>query len=307
MSPYRSLTLSVLFGLGASIASPAPQPHIIVVNGSDPRGFATAQWLTMLQSRLSPGEYDSVKVLRHTRTVAEESWASLIESEATVWPARTAIVRAAFDSIQIDTVTIVIGDRGADDAFATDSETIGFDVSALQRAYGDVAAAGNRDRLDRIFLHEFSHLLQKRTPAAHAFIVRAPIDEAIRREWIEGLGNYYSLSADWLPDSGGPSALARQTLADLQPVFVSRMTALACARGTDADSLMRGLSSGPFARKWGALPVALWLADEVRIRPNALRAFNRAGPNVIWTLAERHLPPPLADSLHEARTRAKSC
>lgn len=281
----------------------APAPRVIVVDGSDPSGLATARWLTMLRQRLSPAEYDSVKSLRHARTPEEADWRRLIDWRATDWASGTAVVRAAFDPVRLDSVVIVVGDRGAEDAFADDSLTIGFDLAALQRAYGNAAGDINRERLDRIFRHEFAHVLQKRTGGGRRFTPRSPLEEALLREWTEGLGNYFSLSADWLPSATGPSARAKAVLDELAPVFVSRMAALACARGAVADSLMKGLSSGPFAKKWGALPVALWLAEESRGGPAALRGFNRAGPDAVWLLADRHLPPGLATKLRQSRRR----
>jgi hypothetical protein len=305
--PAGAIALALTVAMGDSLAQTPPAPRIVVIDGSDSSGRATAAWLTMLRDRLSPTEYDSVKSLHHTRSPAEAAWKGLIESRAGQWSRGTDVVRAAFDPLDLNSVIIVVGDRGAEDAFAHDSQTIGFDLAALQQAYGDAMNPGNAERLDRIFRHELSHVLQKIAAGSHPFIPRSSLDEAVRREWTEGLGNYFSLSADWLPAADGPSATARGALAELQPVFASRMASLACARGRTADSLMKGLSSGPFAKKWGALPVALWLAEESRARPAALREFTRAGPDAVWRLADRHLPPNLADSVRAARRRSDAC
>jgi hypothetical protein len=300
------LAMAIL-ALSATLAVAQQPVRVIVVDGSDPDGRATPQWLAMLRERLEPAEFDSVKVLRHVRTPAEQAWRQLVASRAAGWQASIRTVAAAFDAIAIDSVVVVTGDRGAEDAFPHDSVTIGFDLAALSGAYGDAGAAVNPERLDRIFRHEFSHVLQKRTAAWRNFVPASSLDEAILREWTEGLGNYFSLSPDWLPTPRGHTATGQAALGELTPVFVSRMSALACARGAMADSLMKGLSSGPFAKKWGALPVALWLAKEFQRNPAALRDFTRGGPAAVWSLADRNLPPDLALRLREARQRSASC
>lgn len=307
MIPAGAMALGLALTAKTSVAQTQPAPRMVVIDGSDSSGRATPVWLTMLRDRLSATEYDSVRSLHHARTPEEAAWKRLIESRASQWSRGTDVVRAAFDPVDLDSVVIVAGDRGAEDAFAHDSLTIGFDLAALQQAYGDAGIPANAERLDRIFRHELSHVLQKRAAGAHQFIPRSSLEEAIRREWTEGLGNYYSLSADWLPGRDGRSTTAQAALAELQPVFASRMASLACAHGRAADSLMKGLSSGPFAKKWGALPVALWLAEDSRARPAALREFTRAGPEAVWTLADKHLPPNLADTLRAARRRSNSC
>jgi hypothetical protein len=306
--PQMKAGLAVaILALSATLAVAQRPVRVIVVDGSGPDGRATPQWLAMLHARLDPPEFDSVKVLRHARTPAEQAWKQLVVSRAAGWQSSIRTVAAAFDSIAIDSVVVVTGDRGAEDAFAHDSVTIGFDLAALSRAYGDAGAAVNPERLDRIFRHEFSHVLQKRIAAWRDFVAASPLDEAILHEWTEGLGNYFSLSADWLPTARGHTAAGQAALVELTPEFVSRMSALACARGAAADSLMKGLSSGPFAKKWGALPVALWLATEMRSNPMALRNFTRGGPSRVWSLADRNLPPDLALRLREARQRSASC
>jgi hypothetical protein len=296
-----------MVSLSATLSLAQRPVRVIVVDGSGTDGRATPQWLAMLHERLDPAEFDSVKALRHTRTPAEQAWKQLIASRAAGWEPGIRTVQAAFDSIAIDSVVVVTGDRGAEDAFAHDSVTIGFDLAALAGAYGDAGAPVNAERLDRIFRHEFSHVLQKRTAAWRGFVPASPLDEAILHEWTEGLGNYFSLSGDWLPTARGHTAAGQAALAELTPVFVSRMSALACARGAAADSLMKGLSSGPFAQKRGALPVALWLAKELRSNPAALRDFTSGGPAAVWALANRNLPPDLALRLRQARRRSASC
>jgi hypothetical protein len=184
---------------------------------------------------------------------------------------------------------------------------MGMDLSAMQRVYGDAGGAENRDRVNRFFRHEYVHTLQKRWLARHPFVPRSFLERAVLDAWAEGLGNYYSLSSSWQPKGNVPSPATAQALAELGPRFVTRMTGLPCADSATAQSLLAGLSSGPFTQKWGALPVALWLLAEESARPGALHAFAIGGPPAAWLLAERHLPRAWSDSLAAARRRDAEC
>lgn len=283
-------------------------PTVTVVYGTTADGGATDLWLAILRRRLAAQAYDSVAPLIRPILPEEQAWAALIETRARAWPAEVAPLEALFPGIPSRPIRVVLGNRGAEDAFTHDSLTIGFDLAALVRAYGSASAADNAERLDRFFRHETIHTLQKRWLAQHPFPVGAPMDMALLDIWLEGLGNYYSLSPRWYsgPDRG-PSALAAQTLAALEPRFVGRMAALACADSAAAQPLLADLSAGPFTQKWGALPAALWLLAEQGADASALRRFVTDGPVGVWRLAQRHLPGALADSLAGTRSRATAC
>jgi hypothetical protein len=297
----------VVTTLDAAPQRPAAEVRIAIHDGSRPDGTATDLWLTLLRRRLSPSQYDSVAVLRLARSPAERAWLDLIRIRSARWPNLTPALLTLFDSLVVDSVRIVVGDRGADDAFTHDSLTIGFDLSALQRVYGDAAGQENPDRLDRFFRHEFVHLLQKRWLRRHPYAPTSPLEAALFDAWAEGLGNYYSLSSSWGPTDHVPSPLVSRALHDLEPRLVGRMSALACADSLTAGPLLAGLSSGPFDQKWGALPVALWLLAEVQYDPAALHHFATAGPAGFWELATHHLTGALRDSLVALRDPGRGC
>lgn len=147
-------------------------------------------------------------------------------------------------------------------------------------------------------------MLQRTWLDAHPWPLTTPADRALVEAWKEGLGNLHSLSARWRATD---SAAAREALAELGPRFVARMAALACATPEAAARLTSDLSRGRFERKWGALPVALWLATEPGDPVATQRAFVAAGPAGVWDLAGRRLPGPLARALHESREAAERC
>jgi hypothetical protein len=204
-------------------------------------------------------------------------------------------------------IHIVLGNRGGEDAFTHDERTVGFDLAALQANYGGALEDGNADRLDRFFRHEVSHLLQEAWLATHPWDDRSPLGMALADIWAEGLGNYYSLSSRWVDSNGRLTPTAMRTRAELEPRFTSRLVALACIDHAAARPLLAGLSSGAFDKKWGALPVALWLAAEPGPADSALRRFIVAGPAGVWALADRHLPSSSRAALRNARASGARC
>ncbi len=204
-------------------------------------------------------------------------------------------------------VLIVLGNRGTSDAFTHDPTTIGFNLAALQAGYGGAGLGENGDRIDRFFRHEFVHLLQKAWLSVHPWVADSPVRSALLEIWAEGLGNYYSLSDRWMSQDGARSAAAASALAELEPRFVARLSALACTSPEAAAPLTADLSWGRFDQKWGALTAALWLEAEQKRSAAALRDFFRTGPGAVWDLADRHLPDALGAVLDEARAAETLC
>jgi hypothetical protein len=115
------------------------------------------------------------------------------------------------------------------------------------------------------------------------------------------------MSSRWRAPGGVASAAARSALERLEPRFLERMTALACAPPTEAARLTADLSSGPFAQKWGALTAALWLEQEASVDPGTLRRFVQAGAAGVRELAGRHLPAGSFAELERARAKSRDC
>ncbi|MGH9868045.1 MAG: hypothetical protein ACREAA_07780 [Candidatus Polarisedimenticolia bacterium] len=290
--PVYILSLVVLSSSGS---------HLEVVVGVDDKGRATDQWLKMLGR-------SGTAAMEKKLSSAEQAWADLIHSRLDVWNDRRGVLAGPFDPIgPPERALIVMGNRGGNDAFTHDPTTMGFDLSALQSAYGDATVPENRRRIDRFFDHEYTHLMQKAWLVDHPYPAQTPLRAALLDIWLEGLGNYRSLSDRWRAADGKASPATLETLAVLEPRLVARMSALACADADAAAPLTTDLSEGKFEAKWGALPAALWLEGEVSGDPQALRRFVLAGPDGIWDLAARRLPGPLRDVLAEARTAAAMC
>lgn len=297
--------------LVAVVPLPAATHHtesaLLVVSGVTESGEATEQWLSMIHRRLPRERYEALASLHKPFSPEEQAWGDLIRSRVAAWEDEIPGLAEVFRPIMPPReVFIVIGNRGADDAFAHDARTIGFDLAALRANYDDAALTENVGRIDRFFRHEFVHLLQKAWLEVHPWVTDSPLRTALLELWAEGLGNYYSLSARWLSGEGMRSETAARALAALEPRFVARIAALGCATSEGATALTVDLSSGRFDRKWGALTVALWIEGERKGR-EALRRFVLAGPGGIWDLADRHLPDALRPVLKEARAASSLC
>ena len=83
------------------------------------------------------------------------------------------------------------------------------------------------------------------------------------------------MSEPWRSVDGAPSPKAEEALASLEPRFVARLAALACAGQGDAPALMAELSEGKFDRKWGGLTAALWIDRETSRDRAALRRLQK--------------------------------
>jgi hypothetical protein len=261
----------------------------------------------MIRLRHAEAELRSLAAMRRPLTAGERAWADLVHAREAAWEREVHGLAADFEPVAPPVrVEIVLGNRGGSDAFVNDP-AIGFDLAALHEVYGAADLPENADRIDRLFRHEYVHLLQKAWLRERPYATDSPLRAAVAEIWAEGMGNYHSLSARWKADDGRPSAAAAEARAVLEPRLVARISALACAPPERAAGLTADLSTGRFDEKWGALPAALWLEAETARSEHALRDFVLAGPNGVWGLAARNLAEPLRTALEEARAAASLC
>jgi hypothetical protein len=299
--------MALIAGASASAAR-AGTERIQVELGVDGQGVATPTWLELLGRRLPAATVAEAGALVRPLTVEERAWEVLIRARVPAWIEQAPAVAALFaPTAPPPQIRIVLGNRAGEDAFTHDPVTVGFDLAKLAALYGDARSEENRDRIDRIFLHEYTHLMQKAWFPSHPQPMETPFERAEVEIWTEGQGNYRSLSAKWRAGRGVPSAAAREALARLEPRFVERMVALACATPEEAKKLTADLSNGPFTEKWGALTAALWLEHETSADPDALRRFVQGGVAEVRALASRHLGRDQLARLDAARARSRAC
>lgn len=271
---------------------------LILQPGISAEGAATPAWREVIRSRHS--EEMMSKLLAAPRKFSEEEalWADLIKQKVPTWSGMIDSLRIPFQATTPpDTIFILLGNQGGEDAFTYSLATIGFDLSKLDLYYGSASTRENHERIDRFFAHEMTHVLHKAWRKKSELAFKSPFMFALWECLTEGLGNYRSLSGKWLMEKGQLTQHAQAVLQRLQPIFVERISALEHATEADAASLMEGLSSGAFDQKWGALTVALWLAQEAKGDDHNLRKWVEAGPAGVLVLANKYLPDNLRERL----------
>ena len=104
---------------------------------------------------------------------------------------------------------------------------------------------------------------------------------------------YRSLSEKWLPKKGFVPEITQKTLKELYPIFVDRIKVIESGISLTTEEKTRlhaNLSKGPVNKKWGAFPVAIWLALEANGEDKNLIPWIQKGPESIILLAKKYLP-----------------
>ena len=286
--------LLVLAPLALLLAACASTPQLELRLGFGPDGAATPEWRAAVETHTGTRPDWEPRA----PSPEEEAWLALFRSRLAAWAARLPELCLPFEDVRPPaTLALVLGNQHGEDGFGLGGDVIYFDLGALARNYGAASEAENAARLERFFDHEATHVLHWRWERTHPQPVETPLERALWAMAREGLGNLRSLSQKWVEPGGELTPLARETLAELEPILVERLEQLARASAAEEQALTAGLSWGPFRKKWGALPVALWLAEETRGDDRALRPFVAAGAPGVLALARRHLPPELAARL----------
>jgi Putative zinc dependent peptidase (DUF5700) len=250
-------------------------------------------WKSALKSRLTAKALDSMAAITRPLSAEESQWKKLIESKGAKWNSFKDSLAVPFRDVVVrDTIYVMLGYLGVDDAFTWKYQTVCFDLTALQQNYGSANDPVNNERIDRIFSHEFTHLLHREWVRKNKLEVRSFRDSILWECLYEGVGMYRSLSEKWWISNGVIPEVTKQAVADLEPVFADRITAvLAKSNFTQPErrQLNRNLSRGPVNKKWGAFLVAIWLMKEANGNEANLRTWIDAGPNGILTLSKKHL------------------
>jgi hypothetical protein len=309
ISRRRGLVVLSAFGLGASGLSTlrtfaAERQRLDVVLAIDPAGRPTRPWLDAIRDRVSAGELDEIAATARPLTPDERGWSDLIGAIAPVWFAGVALLNAPFRHVTPPArPQVVLGHGGGDDAFGTPPNVMAFDLSALATAYDDRDEGAREALMSRLLSHEYTHLLA--VPYldligwTEAWGNARPYRRALRVLYNEGLGNMRSVEGDarWTTPSGQPTDRAREALARLTPILAGRLQALAGDPAPDvAKNLLRNISQGPFAEKWGALPMALWLAADTGFQPERIARWVEAGPPGTLQLAAARADPAYAEA-----------
>lgn len=289
MNIFKGLFYSI--SLLASLAVNANQ--ISIKNSVDSDGGVSMLW---------PIQDKEQKPL----TANELAWTNLISEKKAVWRTQFDTLAIPFSETPIlRDISIIIGNRGGRDGFTITKKhptNIYFNVSVLARSYGDANSVQNEARISRIFAHEYTHLLQHQWLKRNPYPIKTPLQQALYQSYIEGLGHFRSISNKWRDEHGRITPHAENRLRELEKTFVNRLMALKTADKEQADGLLRGLASGPFHKKWGALTVALWLTKESQGDDKKLIKWVNLGPNGVYQLADKYLPNDLKVKLNNTKS-----
>jgi hypothetical protein len=270
---------------------PAPPIALVVKLGMSDDGAVTSEWTEAIRQRHDDEALSAILASKKKLSEEEAQWAGLVKRKVPTWLVMIDSLQIPFQAVTPpDTVAILLGNLGGEDAFVNADTTICFDLSKLHSNYGSASTTANNSRIDRFFAHEFTHLLHKAWRKRHGLELESPFEFALWECLTEGLGNYRSLSDKWTLAGGRLTLHAQEVLSRLQPIFVKRLSALEHANDEEAEPLLEGLSMGPFDQKWGALTVALWLAQEAKGDDHNLRQWVEAGPSGVLILAQKYLP-----------------
>lgn len=267
--------------------------NTIIVKTAISSNSISSDWKDALKSRMSRERIDSFGNIKRALTGDEVAWKKLVESKAAAWNEFRDSLAFPFNDIVLeDTIFVMLGFLGVDDGFTYRNRTVCLDVTALFRAYGKADLPENYERIDRLFAHEYTHLLHKEWAKRKSYIPLTFKDSILWECIYEGIGMYRSLNPKWLPTGGKLPAITITTLEKLYPIFVERLNTIFKSQNLtnpEKEQLNANLSRGNVNQKWGAFPVAVWLALETEENEKKLPYWIDKGPESVIELAGKYL------------------
>lgn len=256
-------------------------------------GELSKKWRDALASRMSKEKIDSLMEIQSTPTIHEFHWQKLVQSKASLWNSFRDSLQVPFPgSILPDTLFVLLGFHGLDDGFTFGEQTVCLDLTALYRNYGKAGDSINPGRIDRIFSHEYTHLLHKEWAQKNKLQLKNFRDSVLWECLYEGIGMYRSLSKRWLPVNGVLPEVTKATLSRLHPEFTTNINIVNSGnviRPDEKSAIQRNLSRGQVENKWGAFPVAIWLLLEANGDDRKLIEWMNKGPDGIIELAAKYI------------------
>lgn len=251
------------------------------------------EWIMALETRQRREYLDSLSKVERPVSDDELAWKALIVSKKDHWDQMKDSLKIPFEGIHPnDTTYVLVGYQGHDDAFTYGDRTICFDLTALHRSYGHAKDSINSERMDRLFAHEYTHLLSKSWVAANGLQLKNYRDSIFWECMYEGFGMYRSMSEKWFPKGDSLSPASSRAFEGLYPKFVDRIIAIDSSPDLSdslKSALHKNLSRGSMDQKWGALPVAVWLAMEAKGDDKKLSKWVNMGPEALIPLAKKYL------------------
>ena len=275
-------------------ACTAQSKKIVLVKPGVINNQLSPEWKDALVTRMDKEELDSMAGLNRALTSEEQAWFKLIQSKTTKWNAFRDSLGVPFGNPRLaDTLYILLGGFGVDDAFTYGPRTVCLDLTAFQANYGMAGLAENSERVDRIFSHEFSHLLHKDWMRKHAFTPKTFKDSVLWECMYEGVGMYRSLGMKWFPKNGVIPDITKTALENLYPQFIQHIATIQSSDNLSEQQkkeIRAHLSRGPVDKKWGAFTVAIWLSLEANGDDRKLVDWINKGMDAIIPLSKKYIP-----------------
>ena len=252
------------------------------------------EWKAALRGRMSGASIDSMAAIKRQLKNEEAEWRDLIISKAAEWNSYRDSLAIPFRNIRLpDTIYVMLGFLGVDDGFTFEQQTVCLDITALSNVYGEAGLDENESRISRIYAHEYTHLLHKEWARKTGYATKTFLDEILWECLYEGIGMYRSLNPRWIPLNDSLPAITRSALDELYPVFTERLITIKqndLLSDAEKRKLQANLSRGVVSKKWGALPVAIWLSLEAKGDETRLTKWIDTGPFAVIELAKKYLP-----------------
>lgn len=251
-------------------------------------GIPTELWLSAISNRNTKNELKKISSLKKPLSSNELKWKNALQDALPIFESNKQKVNSLFPKVSPPkSIKILLGNQGGNDAFTYKKEYICLDLSEWVQYYGTPKNT-DLDRVSRILLHEYAHLVTKAWLEKYPQQADSLYSKALFEMFYEGIGNYFSLSRKWIDNEFNLSPRSKKTLNKLVPVLKNKMQQIALHKHSNSTELLNGLSSGKFDEKWGALPVALWLTQERKISKKTLIDRVQEGPKGIDKLIEKY-------------------
>lgn len=266
--------------------SASPSADTVILEPAIIQNSVSSKWKKAIIGRIQKPFFDSIVSVRRALNPEEIAWMKLIASKAARWNSFRDSLNIPFEGIALnDTIYVMTGAHWVDDGFTFEDRTVCFDLTALQDNYGAADKPENNSRIDRLFAHEYTHLLHKAWAKKNRLQLRTFADSILWECLYEGIGMYRSLSEKWLPKGDSLPEVTQKTLRELCPIFTAKLNIIRSGKPLSQDekrSLQANLSRGPVANKWGAFPVAIWLLLQANGDERRLIAIINQGPSIVY-------------------------
>jgi hypothetical protein len=287
-----SVALVILLAAALAHAS-VPRKQLVLFKSGITDGSYSAEWKKAVEARMPKSRLDSLSSIKRELTRDEQAWQDLIKSKMDQWNHMRDSLSIPFGKTETPAdIFVMVGFLWVDDGFTFGLNTVCLDLTAMFQNYGSASLPENSRRIDRIFAHEFTHLIHKNWVSQNNVVIKTFRDSILWECLYEGIGMYRSLNARWLPKNGMLPQETQKALQELQPIFKEKLKAINSRSDfsrKEKEKINANLSRGPVPKKWGAFPVAIWLYLEARGNDENLQQWINAGHEGITLLAKKYL------------------